>query len=136
MITRKSKIFPIHCDLLIRKILPTKNITWNVLKAHIFNNLEPKFKEITHKVTTGETLQGILKQYQVKDKEIDQIKTMISKKINLNKLNKNNKISFVFDQSNNLVKEFTFQISNKEKLYLKSTNFIKPELKEIIIAKY
>ena len=44
---------------------------------------------------------------------------MISKKINLNKLNKNNKISFVFDQSNNLVKEFTFQISNKEKLYLK-----------------
>ena len=86
---------------------------------HFFNNLEPKFKEINHKITTGETLQGILKQYQVKDKEIDQIKSMISKKINLNNLNKNNKISFVFDQSNNLVKEFTFQISNKEKLYLK-----------------
>ena len=86
---------------------------------HFFNNLEPKFKEINHKITTGETFQGILKQYQVKDKEINQIKNMISKKINLNNLSKNNKISFVFDQSNNLVREFTFQISNKEKLYLK-----------------
>ena len=86
---------------------------------HFFNNLEPKFKEINHKVTSGETFQNILKQYQVKDKEIDQIKNIISKKINLNNLNTNNKISFVFDQSNNLIKEFTFQISNKEKLYLK-----------------
>ena len=86
---------------------------------HFFNNLEPKFKEINHKITAGETFQSILQQYQVKDKEIDQIKDMISKKINLNNLSTNNKISFVFDQSNNFVKEFTFQISNKEKLYLK-----------------
>ena len=47
---------------------------------HFFNNLEPKFKEINHKVTSGETFQNILKQYQVKDKEIDQIKNIISKK--------------------------------------------------------
>ena len=47
---------------------------------HFFNNLEPKFKEINHKVTSGETFQSILKQYQVKDKEIDQIKNIISKK--------------------------------------------------------
>ena len=86
---------------------------------HFFNNLEPKFKVINHKITSGETFQSILKQYQVEDKEINQIKNMISKKINLNNLNSNNKISFVFDQSNNLVREFTFQISNKEKLYLK-----------------
>ena len=86
---------------------------------HFFSNLEPKFKEINHKVTSGETFQNILKQYQVKDKEIDQIKNIISKKINLSNLNTNNKISFVLDQSNNLIKEFTFQISNKEKLYLK-----------------
>ena len=61
---------------------------------------------------------SIVKQYQVKDEEIIQIKKDF-KKINLNNLNTNNKISFVFDQANNLVKEFTFQISNKEKLYLK-----------------
>ena len=34
---------------------------------HFFNDLEPKFKEINHKVTSGETFQNILKQYQVKD---------------------------------------------------------------------
>ena len=65
---------------------------------HFFNNLEPKFKVINHKITSGETFQSILKQYQVEDKEINQIKNMISKKINLNNLNSNNKISFVFDQ--------------------------------------
>ena len=67
----------------------------------------------------------------------------ISKKINLNNLNKNNKISFVFDQSNNLVKEFTFQISNKEKLYLKrdinnnefSEKILVTKLKKEILSK-
>ena len=86
---------------------------------HIFNNLEPKYKVINHKIVSGETFQSILRQYQVKEEEINQIKGMISKKINLNNLNTNNKISFIFDQANSLVKEFTFQISNKEKLYLK-----------------
>ena len=86
---------------------------------HFFNNLEPKFKVINHKISPGETFENILKEYQVKNKEINQIKKMISKKINLNNLNTSYKISFIFDQANNLVKEFTFQISNKEKIYLK-----------------
>ena len=86
---------------------------------HIFDNLEPRFKVINHKISPGETFQNILKQYQVKDKEIKQIKNLISKKINLSKLSTSYKISFIFDQANNLVKEFTFQISNKEKLYIK-----------------
>ena len=47
---------------------------------HFFNNLEPKFKVINHKISPGETFQSILKEYQVKDKEINQIKKMISKK--------------------------------------------------------
>ena len=86
---------------------------------HFFDNLEPKFKVINHKITSGETFQNILREYQIKDKEINQIKSIISKKINLNNLNTSYKISFVLDQANNLVKEFTFQISNKEKIYLK-----------------
>ncbi len=86
---------------------------------HLFDNLEPKFKVINHKVNSGETFQSILKQYQVNDKEIKQIKNKISKKINLKNLNTTYKISFVIDQVNNIVKEFTFQISNKEKIFLK-----------------
>ena len=85
---------------------------------HFFNNLEPKFKKISHKVSKGETFDEILRQYQIKDSEISAIKKKISKKINLSKLNTDHKIYFVIDQSNSLIKEFTFQISNKEKIYL------------------
>ena len=99
-----------------------KNIINNVfLKKsinHLFNNLEPRFKKIDHKISSGETFNSILEQYSVNQKEISQIKKLITKKINLNKLNINHKIEFTIDQTNNLVKEFVFKISNKEKIYL------------------
>tara|TARA_A100001388_G_scaffold276228_1_gene263405 strand:+ start:251 stop:1543 length:1293 start_codon:yes stop_codon:yes gene_type:complete len=85
---------------------------------HVFNNLEPKFKKVIHKVSPGETFDQILRNYQINDKEISEIKKKISKKINLNKLKSTHKIQFVIDQSNSLIKEFTFQISNTEKIYL------------------
>ena len=100
-----------------------KNIINNIyLKKtvnHLFNNLEPRFKVINHKVSNGENFDSILSLYFVKDKEINEIKKQLSNKINLNKLNTNHKIKFTLDQSNNLIKDFTFQISNKEKIYLK-----------------
>ena len=40
------------------------------------------------------------------------------KKVNLNKLKTNQKIIFTLDQKNNLIKEFIFQISNTEKIFL------------------
>jgi murein DD-endopeptidase MepM/ murein hydrolase activator NlpD len=85
---------------------------------HILNNLEPKFKKIEHKVASGETFDSILKEYSISDKEINDIKKRISKKINLNKLNTNQKIFFTIDQKNNLIKEFIFRISSTEKIYL------------------
>tara|TARA_B100001057_G_scaffold499027_1_gene608074 strand:- start:629 stop:1951 length:1323 start_codon:yes stop_codon:yes gene_type:complete len=100
-----------------------KNIINNIyLKKtvnHLFNNLEPRFKIINHKVANGETFDNILNLYLVKDQEIEEIKKQLSNKINLNKLNVNHKIKFTLDQSNNLIKDFTFQVSNKEKIYLK-----------------
>ena len=99
-----------------------KNLINNVyLKKttnNLFNNLEPKFKKVSHKVIEGETFRNILKNYSVKDQEITEIQKKLSKKINLNKLNTNQKIYFTIDQKNNFVKEFTFQISNTEKIYL------------------
>ena len=100
-----------------------KNIINNVyLKKtinHLFDNLEPRFKIINHKISSGETFDNILRLYLIKDKEIVEIKKQLSNKINLNKLNTKHKIKFTLDQSNNLIKDFTFQISNKEKIYLK-----------------
>ena len=99
-----------------------KNIINNVyLKKtinHIFNNLEPRFRKISHKIKDGETFDKILELYSVNQSEILQIKKKLSKKINLNRLNTNQKIQLTIDQSNNLVKQFIFQISTTEKIYL------------------
>ena len=85
---------------------------------HLLNNLEPKFKKINHKISSGETFDSILKEYLINEKEITEIKNKISAKVNLNKLNTGQKIQFTIDQSNNMVKEFIFQISKTQKIYL------------------
>ena len=102
---------------------------------HLFNNLEPKFKIINHKVVQGETFDSILELYFVKDEEIEQIKKQLISKVNLNKLNTNHKIKFTLDQSNNVVKDFTFQLSNKEKIYLKRNVDNNKFNKEILVTK-
>ena len=102
---------------------------------HIFNNLEPKFKKVNHKVSSGETFDNILEQYLVSKAEISEIKKKISSEININKLNTNQKIQFTIDQTNNLIKEFIFQISNTEKIYL-TRNIKTDEFKrELLIVK-
>jgi len=85
---------------------------------YTFNNLEPRFKKISHNITIGETFDNILRNYDLQETEIKEIKKNISKKVNINKLNTEQKIEFTIDQSNSLIKEFIFQISNTEKIYL------------------
>ena len=94
------------------------NVYFKKTSTHFFNNLEPRFKKINHQIINGETFDNILNQYFIKKKEISEIKEQLSKKINLNKLNISQKISFTIDQSNNLIKEFEFKISNTEKILL------------------
>ena len=59
----------------------------------------------------------------------------MSKKINLNKLNTNQKIQFTINQSNNRLKEFIFQISNAEKIYLTKNNEESDFNQEIVLTK-
>ena len=94
------------------------NIYFKKTINHLFNNLEPKFKKIEHKILPGETFDNILSSYFINDDEINEIKNKLSKKVNLNKLNLNQKIKFTLDQSENMIREFIFQISNTEKIYL------------------
>ena len=95
------------------------NIYLNKTLKNIFNNLEPKYKRINHKIKSGETFDKILDLYFIDDSEVSQIKKNLSKNINLNKLNTKQVIKFTVDQSTNKIKEFIFQISNTEKIYLK-----------------
>jgi len=94
------------------------NVYFKKTVGHVFGNLEPKFKTITHKISEGETFDKILKNYEIREEEILSVKKKLSKKINLNKLNTYQKIQFTLNQSNNQLKEFIFQISNSEKIYL------------------
>jgi murein DD-endopeptidase MepM/ murein hydrolase activator NlpD len=94
------------------------NVYFKKTINNIFENLEPKFKTIEHKIKPGETFDDILKTYLQNKSEIQDIKKEISKKININQLNTDQSIKIIIDQSNNLIKEFIFKISSTEKIYL------------------
>ena len=86
---------------------------------YIVSNLEPKYKKIKHKVKSGETFDKILESYSIDKSEILKIKNSLQKKTNLNKLNTKNIIQFSLDKTINKINEFSFQISNTQKISLK-----------------
>ena len=94
------------------------NIYFKKTLNEIVNNLEPRYKKYNHKIKSGETFDKILDSYSINKDEISAIKQSLSKKVNINKLNTNQKIYIILDKTNNKIKEFVFQISNTEKIYL------------------
>ena len=112
-----------------------ENIYFKKTLNHIFSKFEPRFKRISHKVEMGDTFDSILDRYNINKKEIEIIKKKLSKKVNLNNLNTNQKILFTIDQTNETIKEFLFQISNKEKIVLTQDLENKNFKEEIILTK-
>ena len=98
------------------------NIYFKKTLTHIVENLEPKYKKIKHKIKSGETFDKILENYLIQKKEIIEIKKALKNKVNLNKLNTKQIIEFSLDKTNNQINEFTFQISNKQKIFLVRDN--------------
>ena len=95
-----------------------ENVYFKKTITHFFNKLEPRFKKVTHNVKNGETFDNILENYFIEKEEVKILKNKLSKKVNLNKLRTNQKIYLTIDQSKNTIKEFIFQISNKERIVL------------------
>tara|TARA_B100000674_G_scaffold475048_1_gene467699 strand:- start:1445 stop:2737 length:1293 start_codon:yes stop_codon:yes gene_type:complete len=112
-----------------------ENIYFKKTLNHIFSKFEPRFKKVSHKVNLGDTFDSILNQYSVKKEEIVIIKKKLSKKVNLNNLNTNQKILFTIDQTNDSIKEFMFQISNKERIVLTQDVESKNFKEEILLTK-
>ena len=112
-----------------------ENIYFKKTINHIFESLEPRFKKINHKVKPNETFDSILESYDINKKEISIIKKKLSKKINLNKLTTDQKIYFTIDQTNDSIREFMFQISNKERIVLTQDLEKKSFNEEIILTK-
>ena len=82
------------------------NIYFKKTANHFLNNLEPKFKKIRHQISDGETFDSILTKYSIDEVEIQNIKKKLSKRININKLNTNQKIFLTINQSDNSIKDF------------------------------
>ena len=111
------------------------NVYFKKTANHFLDKLEPKFKKIRHQISEGETFDKILNSYSIKKNEIQNLKIKLSQKINLNRLNTNQKIYLTIDQSNNQIKNFIFQISNKERILLKRNEDKNNFSQEIILTK-
>tara|TARA_B100001057_G_scaffold498793_1_gene607106 strand:+ start:133 stop:1422 length:1290 start_codon:yes stop_codon:yes gene_type:complete len=118
-----TAIFTISFNYTQKKIINNynnliNNVYFKKTTKHFLDKFEPKYKKIRHQIVEGETFDNILKNYFIDKKEIQKLKKKLSEKINLNKLNTDQKIYLTIDQANNQIKSFIFQISNKDKIYL------------------
>ena len=95
------------------------NVYFKKTLNDIVGNLEPKYNKIKHKIKSGETFDKILEYYSINKSEINKIKKSLEEKVNLNKLNTKQVIQFSLDKTNNKIVEFTYQVSNTKKIYLK-----------------
>ena len=96
-----------------------ENIYFKKTLNHIVNNLEPKYKKVKHKISSGETFDKILESYSIEKKEILKIKNSLKKKVDIDKLITKQIIQFSINKTNNKIEEFTYQVTNTEKIYLK-----------------
>ena len=95
------------------------NIYFQKSVNQIFENLEPRYKIIDHKISKGETFDKILSNYYISSDEIIKIKKNLNSNYNLNNLKTNLEIKFTIDQSNNKkITSFLFPLSRTEKIQL------------------
>ncbi|MDC3119494.1 M23 family metallopeptidase [Candidatus Pelagibacter sp.] len=95
------------------------NVYFKKTLSHLVEKLEPKYKEIKHKIKSGETFDKILESYSIKKSEIIKIKNSLKNNVNLNKLNTKQIIQFKLDKTNNKISEFIYQTSSTQKIFLK-----------------
>ena len=111
------------------------NIYFQKSINQIFDNLIPRYKNIKHKISKGETFDKILKKYLITNDEIEKIKKSLYLDYNLNNLKINLDIKFTIDQSEDKrITSFIFPKSRTEKIQLTrnlDTNFFE---KKIIIT--
>jgi len=111
------------------------NIYFQKSINQIFDNLVPRYENIDHKISSGETFDKILNNYSIPNEEINQIKKNLNPDYDINDLKPNLEIKITIDQSNNKkITYFLFPISRTKKIQLTRSldnNFFK---KKIIIT--
>ncbi len=95
---------------------------------NIFNNFSPKYLHIEHIIAPNESINSILKKYEIKDNETNLINKELKSKLKKFTLKVNQKISFTIDKENNKISKFIFPVSKTRQLLfsrdMKSDKFI------------
>ena len=111
------------------------NIYFQKTINQIFDNLVPRYKNINHKISNGETFDKILNNYSISNEEINQIKKKLNLDYDINNLKPNLEIKITIDQSNNKrITSFLFPVSRTEKIQLTRNLDNKLFEKKIIIT--
>jgi len=111
------------------------NIYFQKSINQIFDNLTPRYKNIEHKISSGQTFNKILNNYSISSEQILEIKKNLNSDYNLNNLKTNLDIKFTIDQSSSKkIISFLFPISRTKKIQL--TRNLETDLfdKKIIIT--
>ena len=112
-----------------------QNVFFKKTLNHIYSELDPKFKSIQHKISKGENLNSILEEYGIKQKDINKLKKLLSQRINLNRLNANEFLDLVIDQSKSDLIKLTYPISKTEKIIITKNKDNSEYTKKIILTK-
>jgi len=95
------------------------NIYFQKSINQIFDNLVPRYRNIDHKISSGETFDKILNSYSIPNEEINQIKKNLNSNYDINNLKPNLEIKITIDQSKNKkITSFLFPVSRTEKIQL------------------
>jgi len=95
------------------------NIYFQKTINHIFNNLIPRYKNINHKISKGETFDKILNSYSIASDEIIKVKKILDLDYNLDTLKTDLDIKLTVDETNNgKITFFMFPVSRTEKIQL------------------
>ena len=104
------------------------NLYFQKTLNNIFNNFSPKYLKIEHIVAPNESINSILKKYEIKDNESNLINKELKSKLKKFTLKVNQKISFIIDKENNKISKFIFPVSKTRQLLftrdMKSDEFI------------
>ena len=95
------------------------NVFFQKTTKNLINNLDPKFKTINYKIQEGDTINKILSDLNIKDIQIEEIKTKLSEKVEISKIRTNQIISITIDQAKEEITELTYPLSKSEKFILK-----------------
>ena len=115
-----TQIYNLNKERTIRNLISlTDNIYFQKNLEHIIKNLKPRFRNINHSVTSGETFNSILKNYKISDQDVKKLNTSLLKIQKSNKLKVNQIIKITIDQSNNKITYLLYPVSKTIKIELK-----------------